>query len=880
MKSKIISAVSAAALASAAALCAALPVSADTSSWSEDQIMPLLDALGIMQGDGNGDYGLERYVSRAEMAKIAVNSSVYKDETALGLNVSPFSDVDGYSWSAPYILNGVTNGLINGYLDGTFRPDDTVNYEEATTMLLKVLGYTDDYFGVSYPYGQVGLAKNINLLDDIDANYGQPMTRGQIARMVYNALDIEMVSSTVSSSQSSSSQSSSQSTSQMAGANTVTGTSGSQSSGTTTTTQTVRSSAGQKLISNFDATFNEDVIIIATPDEDNTLGTGKVSTSIGKYNMYDGFDKSYLGLRGDMVVRNDKDILCFVPDGTLSSRDYNVDSVIGSDLELDGTMIDIDDSTTVYYKSTAYTYASVLNEASKGDTFKIYYDTNGAIEHCVLVPALSVDINTNSLDKYVIYSVLNNTVVGYKDGVMSEINLKDTTSCYKDTTAYSYANVKNEMEMGDVLKVKYKSDGEVDYVIYESGNMEGPIKVSSSADASRLDASGTAQVMRDGNRSSLSDIQANDIVYYSEDLNMLLAYSTKVSGVYQSASPSRDNPTTVTVSGKEYEVEGVDAYNDLSSSGPFKYGDTITLCLGKDGKSVAGVVTSSTSVSGSQTGYVTAAGKKNFSNNDGTTYSSNYVDIVAADGVAYEYAVTTDASSYVGSVVRVNFNANGSSISSVSSPWTSSIAGTVDASNMTIGSNRVAENCAILDTTYNTEPGNPIYKRVFLQRLDGLMLGNKKDILYFHKNSAGEIDELILNEVTGDFYKYGITLSAESPNYIIDIDGTQYTSSGSSLSLSMGTPCRVKINDGNIITASSLKRYPSTVSVLTQTTATIGNTEYKLSDEVVVYEDRGILTYNKISLNDAINGDYTYTAYYDKEESNGGRIRVIIAKVK
>lgn len=79
MKSKIISAVSAAALTSAAAVCAALPASADTSSWSEDQIMPLLDALEIMQGDGNGDYGLDRYVSRAEMAKIAVNSSAYKD---------------------------------------------------------------------------------------------------------------------------------------------------------------------------------------------------------------------------------------------------------------------------------------------------------------------------------------------------------------------------------------------------------------------------------------------------------------------------------------------------------------------------------------------------------------------------------------------------------------------------------------------------------------------------------------------------------------------------------------------------------------------------------------------------------------------------------
>lgn len=832
MKSKIIRTAFLAALSSAALMTAQTAFAA-APEWDDTQLMPLLDALEIMQGDGMGNYGLDRYVSREEMAKIAVNASSHKDETAVGLNISSFSDVNGYGWSAPYIQNGTKNGIIKGYLDGTFRPYNTVNFEEATTMLLKVLGYTDDNFGVSYPYGQVNFAKNIDLLDGINATYGEPMTRAQIARMVYNALDTNMANSNA------------------------------------------------KLISVFDAAFTEDVTIIATPDEDNTLGTGKVSTSAGKYNMYEGFDKGNLGLRGDMVVKNGKDMLCFVPDGTLRGKSYNVDAVIGSDLELDGTMLDLDANTTVYYKSGTYSYANVLKKASKGDTFKVYYDTNGAIEHCVLVPALNVDINTNALDRYVIYSVLNNTVIGYKNGVMSEVSLKDTTSCYKETTAYSYASVRNEMEMGDVLKVKYKSDGEVDYVIYESGNMEGPIKISSAADVSRFVTNDATQVMRDGNKTTKSALQANDIVYYSKDLNMLLAYSTKVSGVYQSASPSRDNPTSVTVSGKTYAVEGVEAYNDLSSSGAFKYGDTVTLCLGKDGKSVAGVVTTKGATAGTQTGYVTAAGKKNFTNNDGTSYSSYYVKLVSAQGVEYEYEVNTKADSFVGYVVNIKLNQNGSTIGSVPSSSAAALTGTVNAANMTIGTNRIAEDCAILDTASSNSAEYPTYKRVFLQRLDGMTL-KSSNVRYYKKNSVGEVSEIILNDLTGDCYKYGMTTSVEGKSgvYRFDIGGAEMVSMGSYHSdVAVGIPARVRVYGNTTVPAGSLKR-TGTISALTQTTAYIGNTEYKLSDEVAVYEDTGIMRYNLISINDAINGNYSLSAYSDKPEEQGGRIRVIIAKTK
>lgn len=727
---------------SAILLLSVLPAYADTADWNDGDIMPLLDALGIMEGDGMGNYFLDRTVSRAEMAKITVNSSQYKDMTAIGMRVSPFKDVPSSSWAAPYILNGSSNGLFKGYIDGSFRPDNTVTYEEAVTMMLRVLGYDDSNFGASYPYGQVNYAKNIDLLDNVNGDYGVPMTRAQIARMVYNALH-------------------------------------------------VTTSNGQ-YISNFNARFIEDVVITDVPDGDG----GKVTTSSGSYYAYDGFSSEYLGLNGDIVVDDSNNLLCFVPED-------------------------------------------------------------------------------NRSEKYVIYSVLNNTVVGYKDGMMSEVDLKNDTVCYNDSTKTTFSVIRNGMEMGDVLNVKYTSGGDVDYCIYETGNLEGPIKVVSGISGITTNAS--TQYMRDGNKVTASSIAANDIIYYSEDLNMVLAYSNKVSGIYQSAYPSRDNPTTVTISGVTYEVEGVEAYNDLSSSGTFKYGDTITVCLGKDGTTIAGVVTSSVASATTRYGYVTAAGKKNFTDADGSAYSSYYVDIIAADGTSYEYEVKSNADGYVGEVVKVTFSPDGSKVTGVSS--STGLSGKVDADEMKIGSTKIADECRILDTARS----NSDYiaaERIYLQRIDGMNLTSGY-VKYYHKNSNGEVDELILSEATGDCYAYGMVLSVNSDSnsrtYKVDIDGSvKNVSSG--YSVSAGLPCRASLTSG--MPVANLKRYSGSVSELTTTYVTVGGNDYKLSDSVVVYEEVGILSYNKISLNEAISGDYTYSVYYDKTESEGGRVRVIVVKAK
>lgn len=264
---------------------AAVPSYAD---WDNDEdILSLLSELEIMVGDGDGNYRLDDNVSRAEFAKIAVASSKSKNTVATGMNVSPFKDVTYQHWSAPYVRAAVTAGIVEGYVDATFKPDDTVSYEEALTMMLKVLGYTDEDFGYSWPYGQIGLAQNLELTKNVEAQQGEAMTRRQVANLVYNALNTKMKDSQ------------------------------------------------EKLISVFDCEIIEGVTIIATHNEDSSLGADKVFTSSGTYEFEGEFNSDYVGRRGDIAVKNGDDFVSFTPrDQTV--EEYTVTGVIGSDIILDG----------------------------------------------------------------------------------------------------------------------------------------------------------------------------------------------------------------------------------------------------------------------------------------------------------------------------------------------------------------------------------------------------------------------------------------------------------------------------------------------------------------------------------------------------------------
>lgn len=82
-------------------------------------------------------------------------------------------------------------GWLSGYLDGSYKPENTVTLEEAATGVLKLLGYTAEDLSGSYPYAQLALYQSLGLDANITATQGSTMTRRNMMYLFYNLLNAE-----------------------------------------------------------------------------------------------------------------------------------------------------------------------------------------------------------------------------------------------------------------------------------------------------------------------------------------------------------------------------------------------------------------------------------------------------------------------------------------------------------------------------------------------------------------------------------------------------------------------------------------------------------------------------------------------------------------
>lgn len=81
----------------------------------------------IVNGKGNDMFDPAGSFTRAEYCKVAVLSLGYELVEYKG----GFSDVKASDWFAPYVQAAVDNGLFKGYPDGTFKPAQPINRQEA-----------------------------------------------------------------------------------------------------------------------------------------------------------------------------------------------------------------------------------------------------------------------------------------------------------------------------------------------------------------------------------------------------------------------------------------------------------------------------------------------------------------------------------------------------------------------------------------------------------------------------------------------------------------------------------------------------------------------------------------------------------------------------
>lgn len=178
-------------LLAAVMLLGSAPAAFAASEASDSVIEQVIRATGIMEGDADGNMNLDNTVTRAEYAKMLVAASTYQDKVSGASNSSPFKDVPYTHWAAGYIQTAVEQGWLSGYLDGSYKPNNTVTLEEAATGVLKLLGYTTEDFSGSYPYGQLALYESLGLDANITASQGTAMTRRNMMYLFYNLLNAE-----------------------------------------------------------------------------------------------------------------------------------------------------------------------------------------------------------------------------------------------------------------------------------------------------------------------------------------------------------------------------------------------------------------------------------------------------------------------------------------------------------------------------------------------------------------------------------------------------------------------------------------------------------------------------------------------------------------
>ena len=111
------------------------------SAWYNTAINAVV-AKNLMFADANGNFRPQEPITRGEFARALYYIDRHNDE------VAPFEDIKGHIYEAA-INQAYGNGLINGYLDGTFKPDAPIQRAEATKILNKYANRGVDHDGLS-----------------------------------------------------------------------------------------------------------------------------------------------------------------------------------------------------------------------------------------------------------------------------------------------------------------------------------------------------------------------------------------------------------------------------------------------------------------------------------------------------------------------------------------------------------------------------------------------------------------------------------------------------------------------------------------------------------------------------------------------------------
>ncbi len=421
------------------------------------------------------------------------------------------------------------------------------------------------------------------------------------------------------------------------------------------------------------------------------------------------------------------------------------------------------------------------------------------------------------------------------------------------------------------------TDGQVDYSALVAAGTKGPY-VAESASLSLPFTPST--VYYNGAASSLSAVRQYDVYYYNANMGAVWVYHNRETGTLTGVSPSKTAPTAVTVAGVSYQIGASEAAYQLSSQGSFREGDMVTLLLGMDGQ----VVRAIDALENETVYYGSVVSSTKSSSTASTTSSATAsaqvtTQVACTDGTTRTFYHSGTAFS-AGKLVTVSTTQSGTNVRSLSAKR---LEGTVSKDGTGVGNYKFAAGAQILDTDENGGSA-----RVYPSHLAGVRLSGD-DVRYYTLNAAGEIDRLVLRNVTGDTWNYVYVSGIEDNSSEMNISVSYtYVQDGQTKTLSGGVRYMAAAGGAALIYENgSLKSIRQLTSVsldsLSALSAMGRGKEYKIAEnvQVLLRDSTGSRTYYLTDLSQVNGEDYTLTGWYDSLGcSAGGRVRIIVAAPK
>ncbi|MDD6736085.1 MAG: S-layer homology domain-containing protein [Clostridiales bacterium] len=735
-----------------------------------------LQDLGVLNGYDDGSFRPDNSITRAEFTKIVICMMDKDTEARAAGSYSSFFDVPGGSWFAPYINYAVTKDILSGYSDGSFGPYKTISLAEAVTILMRTLGYSEESVGYYWPNNYMSAAASLGMTEGINPDSNAQLTRASAAILVDRAMFTKP-------------------SGQNQNADTYLDTLGC----------TVLDDA---LILDKDKSSNN-VTVLAGNLKLNNAQTYILKSQL-EINEGDVFEHAVIDKNGYLAG-----IRKYGSTGSIASQTAIINKVTENNIEYTATdgrkgVYKADNDFIIYSGSSKMTFASAKSLCTNGTDITFYGNSYGAWN--IAVVGSSSDV----------------------DPVLASKNYTDT-----DTV----------LEGIDINKTNL--------VIY-----------------------------RNGEAASLSDIQVNDVVYYNTRANIIDVYSKKVTGSYYSASPSKAYVESVTVGGKSYEIGYSAATSKLdASSGAFAIGDKITLLLGKNDK-IAFVTDNSTGFDYFEYGVLLSTSTRTAAEGANEGNTEFIATMFMADGQEHDIVTDKLYKDHIGRFMRITYSGGVASLNTQSNSGLRNYEGTISLENRTIADRYVLKDAIIFQLTSDSDAAVASCELLDFDSLTSKSINTSQLINVVTANKFGDIAILFVKDlestsqfgVISGFVKTG----SETTGYKIFSDGASASymlSNISTINTSAGSGVAFRAGGGTITSISPMYKIAGATSIgaVEGGRIMLSGTIYKLADKVQIVDVTGSEKMREYSIDELarMTNITSVTLYSDKSLSNGGVARII-----